>query len=209
VSVGIAVGIVENHPIFRNGLAGYVEDAPDLELTQAVASIGELAECQAAGGAHVVLLDLHLDQGIDGPAAITHLRGQGHVVLVVSASAQPDRVITAMAAGAAGYVSKNAEPEEILLAIRTVASGSPYFSAGLAGYLLDQQRHVRLSARQVEVLRLVARGDTNQEIARQLHISPATVSNYLEKIREKTGQRRRPAMTKYAIENGLLDDRNQ
>ena len=202
----IWVAIVENHPVFRHGLVGLVEDAEDLCLAGAAGSVPQLdAELTVAGRPDVVLLDLHLaGVGPQGRDAVALLRERGWRVLVVSASAGRETVLSAVAAGANGYISKDAEPTEIAQAIRTVAGGSSYISATLAGYLLDDAGKSALTPREIDILRGVARGDTDQDIADDLHISVYTVHSHLDRIRDKTGQRRRAELTRFAIERGLV-----
>jgi hypothetical protein len=110
------------------------------------------------GGGVIVLLDLHLPG--------SHLAASGHRVLVVSASEQSADVVQAIGAGARGYLSKQAEETEILGAIQAVAQKRPYVSATLAGYLL--QAPIQITAREREILELVAGGETDQDIAEQL-----------------------------------------
>ncbi|WP_448627605.1 LuxR C-terminal-related transcriptional regulator [Geodermatophilus sp. URMC 64] len=203
----IAVGIVEDHPVFRQGLAGLVEDAPDLTLDFAVRSVPELDTGLRAAGRDpdVLLLDLSLGGGgPQGADAVRCVCERGLRVLVVSASADRATVVGAIAAGANGYVSKAAEPQEIVRAMRTVAAGGSYLSPTLAGYLLDDARAIKLTEREVDVLRLVAAGDTDLDIAEELVISVHTVHSHLDRIRTKTGMHRRVDLTRYAIDRGLL-----
>jgi len=195
----IRVGVIEDHPVYRNGLAQVIDGAPDLTLACAVDSVEDaprpdLETCQ------VVLLDLHLP-GLSGPAAVAAIRKSASAVLVLSASEAPDIVVEAMAAGATGYLSKQAAANEIVEAIRTVASGGTYVSATLASYLLRSPLH--LSERERDVLELVAGGETDHDIAEILGISIRTVRSHLDRIRDKTGSRRRAELTRLAIDHGI------
>lgn len=200
------VAIVEDHPVFRQGLAGLVEDTDGLELLCAVRSLPHLdAELATLGPPDVVLLDLHLSGGgRQGPDAVGELCGRGLAVLVVSASSTPSTVVAAVGAGAGGYLHKEAEPEEIVRAIRAVAAGSSYISPSLAGYLLDVTRQIPLTPREIEILRLVAAGERDVDIAAELYISVHTVHSHLDRIRAKTGHNRRVDLTRYAIRRGLV-----
>ena len=116
----IAVTIVDDHPVYRQGLAMAVDDAPDLELVGEAKSIEDFDKLETRPD--VVLLDLHLP-GIEGSAGVAHVCETGHRVLVVSAAGTPDAVVDAIAAGAAGYLTKETDAEEITNAVRIVAGG--------------------------------------------------------------------------------------
>jgi DNA-binding NarL/FixJ family response regulator len=197
----IKVAIVEDHPVFRKGLMQVVEAAPGLELAGVARSVDEF-DALRLGGGMIVLLDLQLQGSrLEGADAVAHLVVDGYQVLVVSASEQPTDVVQAVGAGARGYLSKQAEETEILGAIQAVAKGHPYVSATLAGYLL--QAPIPITAREREILELVAGGETDQDIAEQLTISVRTVHSHLDRIRDKTGSRRRADLTRFAIEHGI------
>jgi DNA-binding NarL/FixJ family response regulator len=198
----IRVAIVEDHPVFRKGLMQVVEIAPGLELAGVARSVDEFDALRLGGGV-IVLLDLQLEGSrLEGPDAVAHLVADGYQVLVVSASEQPTDVVQAIGAGARGYLSKQAEETEILGAIQAVAQGRTYVSATLAGYLL--QAPIPITAREREILELVAGGETDQDIADQLTISVRTVHSHLDRIRDKTGSRRRADLTRFAIEHGII-----
>lgn len=202
-----SVAIVEDHPVFRHGLAGLVDDAEGLRLAFAVASILELDVALARGVPRpdVLILDLSLTGGgPQGVQAIAYCAGLGLPTLIVSADATPSQVVAAMAAGAGGYVGKDAEAEEIVDAIRAVASGSTYLTPTLAGYLVDHAPSINLTAREVQILRLVAAGEKDVDIAAELFISVHTVHSHLDRIRAKTGHHRRVDLTRFAIGRGLL-----
>jgi DNA-binding NarL/FixJ family response regulator len=115
---------------------------------------------------------------------------------------QEEAVLDAIAAGAHGYLTKEAEAEEVAKAIATVADGRPYFSATVAGYLLREP--IRLTDREKQVLRLLAAGETDAQIAAELVVSLRTVNGHLERIRNKTGFRRRAELTSFAYRRGLV-----
>lgn len=196
----IRVAVVEDHPIFRKGLVHVIDAAADLRLTGASRSVEEL-DAQGEAQAEVVLLDLHLP-GLSGAAAVTHLCARGHSVLVVSASEAPADVIEAIGAGARGYLTKQAEEAEIVGAIRAVAEQRTYVSATLASYLL--QAPIRITEREREILELVAGGETDQDIAKLLQLSVRTIHSHLDRIRNKTGSRRRADLTRFALERGIV-----
>jgi DNA-binding NarL/FixJ family response regulator len=152
-----------------------------------------------------ILTSLHLP-GIEGSAGVAHVRGRGHQVLVVSAAGTPDDVVDAIGAGAAGYLTKETDAEEITHAVRVVAGGDTYVSPTLASYLLRVERSTsqyKLTKRERDVLALVASGEKDQDIAAELSIAITTVHSHLERIRDKTGARRRAELTNLAHRLGI------
>jgi DNA-binding NarL/FixJ family response regulator len=205
----IRVTVVDDHPIFRQGLAHSIEAAGDLELVAAVDSVESLDAL--AIPTDVVVLDLGLP-GLRGQHAVSHVREGGATVLVVSANGSEVDVLDAIAAGASGYLTKGAEPNEILTAVRAVAAGGTYISPTLASYFLRaaQQPNARraqlLTSRELEILALVAAGERDADIAEQLFISVRTVRSHLDRIRDKTGRRRRADLTRLALEHGIVTE---
>jgi DNA-binding NarL/FixJ family response regulator len=201
-AIVIQVAIVEDHPVFRKGLTQVVEAAKGLALAGVARSVDEL-DALHLEATTIVLLDLHLPgSSLQGADAVAHLVGRGHRVLVVSASEAADDVVQAIGTGARGYLSKQAEETEILGAIHAVAEGRTYVSATLAAYLL--QTPIQITSRERDVLELVAGGETDLDIAEQLGISVRTVHSHLDRIRDKTGSRRRADLTRFAIERGII-----
>ncbi|WP_405770844.1 LuxR C-terminal-related transcriptional regulator [Streptomyces sp. NBC_01538] len=192
----VRIAVIGDCPIFRHGISQLIGTAPDLHLVAAVASI------ESADGslrdAEVVLMDLQ-QSAPTLAATVTKLRSRGHAVLVVSSSPQLNAV-QVIQAGASGYLSRQVGGEELLTAIRAVGAGDGYVSAP-ASHLL--KRSHRFTDREQEILCLLANGSTDHEIAAALGISKHTVQSHLDRIGEKTGSRRRPDLTRIAVENGL------
>jgi len=200
----IGVAVVDDHPVFRDGLARAVEGSEGFELVAAVASVEELTDPAAAD---VVILDLGLP-GISGAAAVAVVREAGPLVLVVSADGEQRQVVDAVGAGASGYLTKSAAPAEIMEAVRIVGEGGTYISPTLAAFLIraSGEPAFRLTPREREILALVAAGERDADIAEELYISVRTVRTHLDRIRDKTGRRRRPDLTRLAMEEGVVDD---
>ena len=200
----IPVGVVEDHPLYRAALIRLLADAPDIELDGVAESVTQFAaRRQRRGG--VVVLDLH-PRAISGAAAVHAVTGMGHRVLVLSAHASQSDVLGALAAGARGYLCKDSDAEEILRAVREIATGNSFVSPTLASFVLRDRRAapvIELSIRERQVLSLVAAGERDQDIAVAMQITIRTVRSYLDRIRDKTGRRRRPELTRFAIEEGL------
>ena len=138
---------------------------------------------------------------------------QGCAVLVLTVSRDTDDVMDAFAAGARGYLTKDADLEEILRAIHSLAVGGSYVAPTLAADLIRKNRErapaadeYALTAREEEILVLVAQGETDQDIADRLQISIRTVRTHLDRIRDKSGRRRRADLTRFAYEHGLIGD---
>lgn len=203
----IRVGVVDDHPVFRQGLAHAVEGAEGLELLFAVASVEDLDARDEAP--ELVILDLGLP-GMHGANAVRHVCERGAKVLVVSAEGSQSDVLDAIAAGASGYLTKSAEPGEITAAVHIVANGETYVSPTLAAYILRAAKQDQasaphaLTAREREILALVAAGERDSDIAEQLFISVRTVRSHLDRIRDKTGRRRRADLTRLAVEQGIV-----
>lgn len=205
-----SIAVIEDHPVFRQGLIHLVEQAPNLVLSGGYRSVEDFMT--ALETPEVVLLDLNLP-GIEGPEGVRTVVGRDCKVLVISARTSRDAVLDSIAAGALGYLAKDAHPEEIATAIEVVAGGGSYVSATLASMLLAAERASQvssagnafaLSEREKEVLSLLARGERDQDIAEELFISVSTVRSHLDRIRDKTGRRRRPDLTRLALEQNLL-----
>ncbi len=192
----IRVAMVEDHPIVRAGLAALVAELPDMQLVCTVDRIEALPALSPPPD--VVLLDLHLPGGMDGLIGVRYLADRGHRVLVVTAdSTALDQVADALAAGALGYLTKQAAADEYATAIRAVATGHGYIGARLAAHARQQSRRLtpgdpcQLTNREAEVAALVVDGYTNAEIAVLLGIGERTVDGHLESIKQKICESRR------------------
>lgn len=192
----IRILIADDHPLFRDGLRGLLESVPDTEVA-GEATNGDEAIARAAGlQPDVVLMDIKMPgvNGVEATRAIVHT--SPHIgVLVVAMYEDDDFVFAAMRAGARGYVLKGANQTEMLRAIRAVANGEVIFGPGIAqrviGFLSAPPPAVpprvfpELTDRETEVLTLIARGQTNEEIADHLSLSLKTVRNHVSNIFSK------------------------
>ena len=188
----LRVAIVDDHPVARHGLATILAPAGDLTIAVAVEACAELPrDATGAVEADLVILDLYLADGRPALSDIGKLAAE-LPVLVISASRMPADVLAAMQAGASGYLSKQADEQAYLTAIRSVAEGGFYLSAQLAD-LLDAATasgsapadQPALSARERETLSFIARGFTHQQTATRMGVSKATVDTYVARIRAK------------------------
>ncbi|MER6031841.1 response regulator transcription factor [Streptomyces sp. NPDC001851] len=197
-SAATRIAVIGDCPVFRHGISQLIGSATDLHLVATASSIEGLDG--GLRGVDVVLMDLQQPAG-SLAAAVARLRDRGHAVVVVSSSPQIDAV-QVIRAGASGYLSRRAEGEELLTAIRAAGAGRGYVSVP-AGHLLRRSPH--FTEREQEILRLVAHGATDHKIAGRLSISKHTVQSHLDRIGEKAGARRRSELTRLAIEYGLTD----
>ena len=183
----ITVLVVDDHPLFRDGLSGLLATVADIEVLDAVED-GEVAVRRAVAlRPDVVLMDLNLPK-VPGLEAIRRIvREVPEVaVLVLTMVDDDDSVTAAMQVGARGYLLKGAMQEEVLAAIRTVASGGAVFGAGAAQRVLASgRRPFDLTAREAEVLALIADGRSNADIARALGLSVKTVQNHTSNVLAK------------------------
>ena len=207
VSAPIGLLIVDDHPVVRDGLSGMFA-APEFKVLGQASDGAEAVRLAEALRPDVILMDLRMP-GMDGVAAITELasRGLAARVLVLTTYDTDSYVLPAIEAGATGYLLKDTSRQDLVAAIRAAARGETVLGPSVAGRLLSQLRRQGaepLSARETEVLALVARGNTNGEIGRALYISEATVKTHLLRAFGKLGVSDRTAAVTTAIELGML-----
>jgi DNA-binding NarL/FixJ family response regulator len=200
--------IADDHPVFRAGLAGLLAAAPDAELAGMAATGTEAVEIARQTQPDVVLMDLHMP-GLNGIEATRRIvTDSPHItVVVLTMFDDDDSVFAALRVGARGYLLKGASLEQIRRALRAAAEGEAIFGAGLAArvrtYLAPAPPGPEtLSGRERELVALVAQGRTDAQIAAHLHISVRTVRSHLDRIRDKTGCRRRADLTRLALTAG-------
>jgi two-component system, NarL family, nitrate/nitrite response regulator NarL len=204
----IRVAIVDDHPIARWGMERLFEPEADVDVVCAVASFEEFRAC--ADPSHVVILDLHLNHGKLTAAQIAEATRRCPA-LVVSASGRRNDVLSAIRAGASGYLIKSAEVSAFVEAIRTVAAGGFYISSQLADLLDSGPRDgsgappIGLAPREREALSLIAQGFTQAQAATRMGVSPATIDTYIKRIRRKLGPGNKADLTRRAIELGEVD----
>ncbi|MEU8305115.1 response regulator transcription factor [Actinomadura sp. NPDC048955] len=199
----LRVMIVDDHPIVREGLRGMLAAETDIEVAAEAASGDEAVAVVPSVGPDVILMDLRMPSG-DGVSAIERL--PGHRILVLTTFQEDAGIVRAIEAGAAGYLLKDASRADLAAAVRDVAAGrrvlSPEVSARLAA--AGEARPPVLSARESQVLALVAEGLTNAEIGARLYIGQATVKTHLLRIFGKLGVSDRTAAVMVALEHGIL-----
>ena len=215
MSESITVVLVDDHPVWRDGVRADLARSGVAEVIGEASDGGEGIEVALGNMPDVVLMDLQLPtvSGVEATRRI--VEDAPHVkVLVLSASAEEEHVLEAVKAGASGYLLKSSTSQELADAVRRVHSGEPVFTASLAGLVLDEFRRVaggaggseeepRLTPRENEVLKFVAKGYTYKEIGDKLFISTKTVQNHVQNILTKLQLRKRYELMRYAIQKGL------
>lgn len=204
----VQVLLVDDHPVFRDGLRQLLDSTGEFSV---VAEAGDGLEALAYANRHqvdVVLMDLNLPR-MDGVTAIAALREitPEAKVLVLTTYDSDEKLLAAMAAGAIGYLLKDASRAELIDAVRAAARGEPVLTPSAARTVLKQVAQPAadlLKPRELELLRLVADGATNREAAGQLFVSEATVKAYLLRIYDRLGARDRASAVAAAYQRGLL-----
>lgn len=208
----IRIGIVDDHSIVRAGLRQFLADEVDFRITAEASNGREALEIVRTGEVDVLLLDLSMpDQGgVDALAAIK-ARYPDLPVLILSGFPEAHYATTLLRQGAAGYLNKECDPEEIATAIRTVARGRRYITPAVAELLAEgvsagteRPLHEGLSDRELQVFLRLARGETVGHIAEQMFLSVKTVSTYRSRILQKMKLQSNSDLTYYALKNGLI-----
>jgi DNA-binding NarL/FixJ family response regulator len=205
----IRVLVVDDHPVVREGLVAVLEDAVDLEVAGTAGSAEQAIEAVGRLRPDVILLDLELP-GMDGTAAIPRLSAVAPETRVIAFTAYDteERVLSTLEAGARGYLLKGAPADEIIRAIREVHAGGSHLAARVAPKVMaaagPRRRRGGLTAREREVLRLVAGGRSSKQIARALSVTERTVKFHITSIFNKLGAENRAQAVALATRRGLL-----
>lgn len=213
----IRVLLADDHQLVRAGMRTLIDGLADFEVAGEAGDGREAVRRMREGGIDLVVMDLSMPglNGLDATARIVKDH-PGIGVIILSMHTSENYVLDALRAGARGYVIKDAAPEELERALRAVAGGQRYLSPSITHYLLDDyQRLVRgddksplgaapLTARQREVLQLIAEGRSTREIAERLSISIKTVETHRAQIMERLNVRDVASLTRYAIRLGLI-----
>jgi DNA-binding NarL/FixJ family response regulator len=204
----VTVLIADDHPVVRAGLRGMLAAEPGISVVAEAASGNEAVAMARRHSPDVVLMDLRMPDGDGVEATLGVLAAVPSASVVVLTTYETDAdIVRAVEAGATGYLLKDVPPGDLVSAIRAASMGETVLGPGVAGRLVSRLRQPAaepLSAREGEVLARVARGLTNAEIGRALHISEATVKTHLMRAFGKLGVSDRTAAVTRAIELGML-----
>jgi DNA-binding NarL/FixJ family response regulator len=204
----IRILITDDHPVVQEGLSGMLAGQSDFEVIGLAADGDTAVKMHAFLAPDVTLMDLRMP-GLDGVGAIKAIKAQqpsSRIIVLTTYDSDAD-ILRAIEAGATGYLLKDAPREELFRAIRAAARGDSVLAPAVAARLMTRVRapaEENLSAREIEVLQLVAKGASNEEIGKSLHISTATVKTHLIHIYGKLGVDDRTVAVTTALEKGII-----
>lgn len=206
----VRVVLADDHVLVRDGLTLLFESMPGVQVMAEAATGEELLRRVEGDLPDLVITDVSMP-GMGGIEAIgrLHVLHPGLPVIVLSMDDSIEVIKRVVALGARGYVLKNAPSRELEVAVRTVAGGGSYFSAAIASLLLRQDADGPadlLTARQMQVLKLVAMGLSSKRVGSELGLSPATVDVHRARIMRRLGIHQIAGLTRYAVKHGLLRD---
>lgn len=204
----IRIVIADDHPVVRAGIRALLEGEDDLQVIGEAATPDEAVALAESTAPELVLMDLQFADGQSGADATRRIRALDAppYVLVLTNYDTDGDILGAVEAGASGYLLKDAPPGDLIAAIRSAAAGESALAPAIAGRLMERLRSpgVSLSAREIEVLQLVADGASNAEIARRLYVTDATVKSHLVHVFSKLGVSSRTAAVSTARSLGVL-----
>jgi DNA-binding NarL/FixJ family response regulator len=202
----ITIALVDDHRVVSRSLKAYLESFPDLTVVGVASSGEELLEHLEAWKPQVVLQDLLLPGGMNGIDTTRRIVATAPSVRVIALTASVDeaRLMGALRAGASGYVRKDAEPETLLAAVRAVARGRTYIDPAVGRQLVAAAGSNDLTPREIDVLRHLARGRSNREIAAALDIGDETVKTHVANVLAKLKVDNRAQAMVHAIKRGLV-----
>ncbi|HEX2510610.1 MAG TPA: response regulator transcription factor [Microvirga sp.] len=209
----ISVLVVDDHRIFRSGIKRLLSDEPDIRVTDEAANGTEALAKIRQRPFDVVMLDINMT-GRSGLEAIACLRGEAPAtpILIVSMYPEEQYAAVALKAGARGYVSKDADPEDLVAAIREVCRGRIYVSPHFGASMLLREKsgargppHFDLSAREQQIMTEIVKGRSLTRIGEQMFLSVKTVSTYRRRILEKLGLRSNAELVRYALRHRVID----
>jgi DNA-binding NarL/FixJ family response regulator len=206
----IRLVVADDHPIWRDAVERDLA-AAGLEIVGVAGDGDKAVRVCTATTPDVLVCDLQMPgrSGVEVTGAVV---GLGVKVLILSASGEQADVLEAVKAGATGYLVKSASAAELIDAVRRTAAGEAVFTAGLAGLVLGEYRRTasddgapRLTERETEVLRLVAKGLTSKQVAERLVLSHRTIENHVQNTLTKLQLHNRVELTRYAVDQGLAE----
>lgn len=208
MSSKIRILLADDHPVVREGLRGMLEGQSDFTIVGEAGNGSEAVMLAVQLHPHVILMDLRMPE-MDGVAAIAALQAKGSTarVLVLTTFDSDADIVRAIEAGATGYLLKDTPRQELFHGVRAAARGETVLAPAVATRLLGRMRmpaEDTLSERELEVLQLVARGNSNRAIGQALHISQATVKTHLVHIFAKLNVSDRTAAVTAAVTRGIL-----
>ena len=210
----IRVMLCDDHALIRRGIRDTLSDATDIQVVGEAGDYPELRTLLRSRTCDVLVLDINMP-GRSGLDVLAVLKDEGATMKVLICSMYPEDqyAIRALRAGAYGYVNKGGDPQQLVLAVRTVSQGRKFVTPEIAQMLVDSlsepndgPAHEKLSDRELQTLRMIASGKRLSDIANELTLSPKTVSVYRARVLEKLALTNNSGLTVYAIRNGLVGE---
>ena len=201
----IRILIVDDHPVVRAGLTSMLGTQPELEVVGSASSGEEALTMLQQKDIDILLLDLRMPgvNGIDTMVAMKRTGASARVIILTSFETDED-IYRSVQAGAEGYLLKDTSLREMVEAIRAVHAGKRYFPRQIASRLAERMMRINLTSREIEILKMLAKGPTNKEIAHALGISDNTVRNHVNSIIEKLEVSDRTEAATTAIQRGII-----
>ncbi len=199
--------VVDDHPVVRSGLRTLLQGQSGVDVVGEAADGATAVALARELAPDVVLCDLRLGDGIDGVGVARQLRSQtGPAVVILTTYDHDTDIVRAVEAGAVGYLLKDAAPETIVRAVQRAAAGQTVLSADQEARVIKTLREAprHLSDRELDVLRLIADGLSNRDVAKRLFVSEATVKTHLARLYDKLGAPSRTAAVSIGRARGLL-----
>ena len=210
----IRVILCDDHALIRRGIRDTLSDAPDIQVVGEAGDYSELRGLLRTTPCDVLVLDINMP-GRSGLDVLAVLKDEGASMKVLICSMYPEDqyAIRALRAGAYGYVNKGGDPQQLVLAVRTVSQGRKFVTPDIAQMLVDSlsepndgPAQEKLSDRELQTLKMIASGKRLSDIANELTLSPKTVSVYRARVLEKLALTNNSELTVYAIRNGLVGE---
>ncbi len=215
--IKIRLALIDDNVLFRKGLAALLALQPDMSVVEELGSDRDVVQTTVKADPDVVVMDIRLagSSGLDVAAQIKHRQARTKC-MILTASRTEEYVRTALRMGIDGYILKDASPEELMIAIRSVTKGKKYLSPDVSGQVVESFLHPEqahgnssqldlLTSRERGVLQLIAEGKTNRSAAEFLCVSPKTVEKHRASLMQKLGLRNATEMTLTAMKMGLID----
>ena len=208
----IRILVADDHSVVRQGLKQIIADSPDMEIVGEAATSQEALELVRSGSFDLIILDISMP-GQNGLEILRELKSESPALKVIILSMYPEEqyAIRSLRDGASAYLTKGSQPEELILAIKTVASGKRYITPSvadrLATYIEDNSKrppHETLSDREMEILMLIGSGKQVSDIAEELNLSIKTVSTYRSRILLKMNMETNAQLIRYSLQHSLV-----
>jgi two-component system response regulator NreC len=201
----LTIVIADDHAVVRQGLRLLLEAEADMEVVGEASDLAETQVLLRERLPDVLVLDLHMGRELS-LSALPGLRSASPstAMVILTMDDDPAFVAPAWSAGAVGYVLKEASRGDLVRAIRTVKADGRYLDPSIGAVALTSLGDDSLTERELEVLRLIALGYTNAEVAKRMYISPRTVETHRANLQSKLGAAGRPELVRYALEHGVI-----